>query len=80
MKGSCEHAVAWRLFEKLRHKGAVPDENGAIHLYVAEEVYAVVTAELWGGWNVVTFYVPGARLDGGEDGSGGENRSKENVH
>lgn len=62
MEGNPEYEVAWRLFDALK-RGTVPDRSGAVHLYIKEEVWAVASPELWGGWSIVTFYVPGAKLD-----------------
>lgn len=67
MTGNCEYITAKNLFDALK-KGAVPDKHGAVHVYVGEEVYAVVMPELCGGWSVVTYYVPGVKLGGTDQG------------
>ncbi len=61
MVGNCEYITAKCLFDALK-RGTRPDKDGAVHVYVGNEVYAVVMPELVGGWSIVTFYIPGVRL------------------
>lgn len=68
MEDNPEYVTGCRLFDALK-KGAMPDKYGAIHVYIRDEVWAVVMPELWGGWSIVTFYLPGVRL-GGDDQAG----------
>lgn len=62
MRGSPAREVRWRLQESLR-RGASPDTKGAVHVYIRDEVWAVCMPEFWGGWSVVTFYIPGVKLE-----------------
>lgn len=66
MVGNPEYITAKCLFDALK-RGAVPDKQGAVHVWVGNEVYAVVVPELSGGWGIVTFYLPGVKLDEGKD-------------
>lgn len=54
--------ISSRLYESLR-RGVLPDKDGAVHVYIRDEAYAVCMPDLAGGWIIITIYIPGVNLE-----------------
>lgn len=53
--------ICGRLYDRLR-MGAQMDKDGAVHVFIGQEAYAVC-CPVDGGWKVITIYIPGIHIE-----------------
>ena len=57
-RGKIKGAVAKHLLPALEAGVMCDRVTGAVHMGIQKDLIAVIRPSIWGGWEVITFYVP----------------------